>query len=143
MSSVEPTTGLVISYNYLWKREHQRGEDSGRKARPACVAVPVGATAGQVILFPITTQTPGTGRLAVEIPEIERRRLTLYGPHRCWVILDEANSDVMPGSYHLHPISLNPAIYVYGEFSAAFMRVMMRVLADALRTKQMRIVPRD
>jgi len=29
--------GLVISYNYLWAREHDRHEETGRKARPACV----------------------------------------------------------------------------------------------------------
>lgn len=30
----KPANGLVISYNYLWAREHDRHEESGREARP-------------------------------------------------------------------------------------------------------------
>jgi hypothetical protein len=29
----KPANGLVISYNYLWAREYDRHEESGRKAR--------------------------------------------------------------------------------------------------------------
>ena len=38
---MEPSNGLVISYNYLWAREYDRREESGRKARPACVQADV------------------------------------------------------------------------------------------------------
>ena len=33
----EPEHGQVILYSYLWAREFDRGEESGRKARPTCV----------------------------------------------------------------------------------------------------------
>lgn len=33
----EPQHGHVILYSYLWAREYDRGEESGRKARPTCV----------------------------------------------------------------------------------------------------------
>jgi len=46
---VEPSDGLVILYNYLWAREYDRHEQSGRKARPACVQIMIAraARAGQ------------------------------------------------------------------------------------------------
>jgi len=36
---IEPRSGLIIRYSYLWAREQDRGEESGRKDRPACVQV--------------------------------------------------------------------------------------------------------
>jgi len=138
----KPVTGLVISYNYLWRHQHERGEESGRKARPVCVAVPVGKTNGEVMLFPITTQQPGK-RIAIEIPETERRRLSLGGRVRCWIIVDEGNHDILPTSFHLEPVNLNPATYSYGTLSPAFLREFLRVLGVALRTESLRVVPRD
>ena len=44
MSSAK--TGDVVLYSYLWAREHERGEEGGRKARPACVMVLFKDTAG-------------------------------------------------------------------------------------------------
>ncbi len=138
----KPATGLVIRYNYLWTRQADAGEDSGRKARPVCVAIPVGRTGNDVVLFPITTQEP-LGHIAIEIPETERRRLKLPGGRRCWLILDEANHDQMPGSYHLEPIGLSPARYAYGVLSHAFMRLVLAKLAEAIRSHKFRTVSRD
>jgi hypothetical protein len=39
---IEPSNGLVILHNYLWARQHDRSEEFGRKARPACVQVIAG-----------------------------------------------------------------------------------------------------
>ena len=36
---VRAASGLVVLYSYLWAREHDRGEVSGRKDRPACVQI--------------------------------------------------------------------------------------------------------
>ena len=79
---VEPSNGLVISYNYLWAREYDRREESGRKARPACVQIIIaGGKSGTVVaLFPITSQPPQAGRTALEIPEMEARRIGLTIP---------------------------------------------------------------
>ena len=41
MTDGAPETGLVVSYRFLWAREHDRGAEHGRKARPACVVVPL------------------------------------------------------------------------------------------------------
>lgn len=143
MTDGAPETGLVVSYRFLWAREHDRGAEHGRKARPACVVVPLTGQAGDVVLFPLTTQEPAVGRLAVRVPETERRRLRLRGPAASWVLLDEGNRDVLPGSFHVEPIRHDPPSYAYGAFSAAFMRVVLRTLAAALRSGQAWIVTRE
>jgi hypothetical protein len=90
---VEPSDGLVISYNYLWAREYDRHEESGRKARPACVQIIVASGKGGAVvaLFPITSQPPQAERTALEIPETEARRVGLTIPS--WIIIDEWNLD--------------------------------------------------
>jgi len=143
MANGAPETGLVVSYRFLWAREHDQGAEHGRKVRPACVVVPLTGRAGDVVLFPLTTQEPAAGRLAVRVPETERRRLRLRGAAASWVLLDEGNRDVLPGSFHVEPIRHDPPSYAYGAFSAAFMRVVLRTLAAALRSGQARIVTRE
>lgn len=139
----EPETGLVINYHFLWARQHEHGEMSGRKARPVCVVVPLRTPAGTVVLFPLTTQPPGPDRVAIEVPETERRRLKLRGYGPSWIILDEANSDVMPGTYHLEPVSYDPLVVSYGKFSDAFVQLVVRTVAAALRAGKVRLVPRE
>lgn len=83
------------------------------------------------------------GRVAVAVPEIERRRLKLPGDRPCWIMLDEANSDVMPGSFHLVPLETHPLRYAYGRFSSAFVRIVLRTMAEAIRAWQVRMVQRE
>lgn len=65
--------GSVIRYAYLWAREHDRGEEAGRKVRPACIVLITRGKDGREIplIFPITSRSPRPGTEAVEIPEIE------------------------------------------------------------------------
>jgi hypothetical protein len=143
MSDVDkPVTGLVVCYSYLWVREHDAGEESGRKARPVCVAIPIGSTSGDVALFPLTTQPPQVDRICVEVPETELKRLGLRGQRRCWVILDEGNRDILPRSNYLEPLQLGPVKYAYGVFSHAFTGLLLRTLASAIRAKKVRTIPR-
>ena len=142
MTADEIRTGLVISYRFLWGREQAAGADHGRKARPTCVVVPVTAKGDLVALFPLTTQEPGPDRLSVRVPETERRRLKLRGTVPSWILLDEGNSDVLPGSYHVEPITYDPPVDAYGHFSEAFMRQVLLVLAAAIRAKRLKLVGR-
>jgi hypothetical protein len=142
MTSDAPQTGLVIRYQFLWPREHARGAEHGRKARPACVVVPLNVATKAVVLFPLTTQEPSPDRLFLRVPDTERQRLRLRGSTATWLLLDEANSDVLPGSDHIEPITHDPLVYAYGYFSQAFMRQVLRVLADAIRAKRLTIVRR-
>jgi hypothetical protein len=143
VTSDKPRTGLVISYRFLWAREQSQGAEHGRKARPTCVVVPLNLTTDAVVLFPLTTQEPGPDRLSVRVPDTERRRLKLRGSAPSWILLDEANRDVLPGSYHIEPITHDPFVYAYGQFSPAFMRQVLRVLAQAIRAERLTIVRRQ
>src|SRR5260370_41224622 len=106
----KPANGLVISYNYLWAREHDRHEESGRKAHPACVQIIVadGESGTVVALFPITSQPPQAERTALAIPEMDARRIGLTTPS--WIIVDEWNLDDLANSPHIadsRPIGLS------------------------------------
>ena len=63
--------GCVVRYAYLWAREHDRGEESGRKDRPTCMLLITHGKDGLEVplFFPITSRSPTSGSHAVEIPE--------------------------------------------------------------------------
>src|SRR5712671_5518623 len=133
---IKPANGLVISYNYLWAREHDRHEETGRKARPACVQIIVADSKGRTVvaLFPITSQPPQASRTTLEIPETDARRIGLTMPS--WVIVDEWNLDDLARSPHLadtRPIGL---------LSPAFMKRVRGAAADRIRARRYRSVPR-
>jgi hypothetical protein len=108
--------GEVLDYNYLWKREAEAGEESGRKARPVCVLLAIGRNPSRLYLYPITTQRPAADRTAVDIPDIERRRAGLDQPS--WLILDEFNRTDTDALYDFE--SLTPR----GAFSTAFTKTI-------------------
>ena len=100
MAGVAPEPGLVVPYFYLWRHQHEDGEESGRKARPAVVVVVVldeRSGKKRVAVAPLTTQEPVPTRSAVQIP---RRVLTHLGlpATRSWVICDEYNAFEWPGA---------------------------------------------
>jgi len=132
----EPANGLVISYNYLWASEYDRHEESGRKARPACVQIIIaqGKNGTVVALFPITSQPPQAGRTALEIPEMETRRIGLTIPS--WIVIDEWNLDDLAKSPHIadpRPI---------GSLSPVFMKRVRGEAAARIRARRYRSVPR-
>jgi hypothetical protein len=133
---VEPSNGLVISYNYLWAREYDRHEESGRKARPACVQIIIARneSATIVALFPITSQPPYKDRTALQIPEMEARRIGLTIPS--WIILDEWNLDNLAKSPHI--ADSRPL----GALSPAFMKRVRREAAARIRARRYRSIPR-
>lgn len=133
---IEPTNGLVILYNYLWAREHDAREESGRKARPACVQIIVAAGKNGTVaaLFPITSQPPGAERTALEIPETDARRARLRTP--AWIMVDEWNLDDLTASPHIaDPRPL-------GLLSSAFMKRVRAAAAARIRARSYRSVPR-
>src|SRR2546423_9946285 len=131
---VEPSNGLVISYNYLWAREHARHEESGRKARPACVQIIVasGESGTIVALFPITSQPPQAGQTALEIPEMEAHRIGLTIPS--WIIVDEWNLDDLAKSPHI--ADFRPI----GALSPAFMKRVRGEAAARIRARRYRSI---
>jgi hypothetical protein len=133
---IDPEHGQVILYSYLWAREHDRGEDSGRKARPTCVMLIVAGKDGhrKPLLFPITSRPPGPSTRFVEIPETEARRAKLYTP--AWVIVDEFNTDDLKTSWAIEDAE------PLGQFSRKFMSRIAAEAAAAIRAGGARSVPR-
>ncbi|MER8387182.1 hypothetical protein NKJ46_04775 [Mesorhizobium sp. M0166] len=128
--------GQIILYSYLWAREYDRGEESGRKARPACVMLIVAGKNGrkQALLFPVTSQPPRPDAYYVEVPETEARRATLYTP--AWVIVDEFNTDDLATSWALEDAK------PLGQFTRKFMSRIAGEAAAAIRAGAARTVPR-
>ncbi|GHC40227.1 hypothetical protein GCM10007291_47550 [Gemmobacter nanjingensis] len=96
-----PSPGEVFRYPFLWKREELSGETEGRKKRLVCIAVTVARQDGETVVFilPITTQPPQPARHAIEVPEIESRRVALEAYVRKWIMLDEVSTDIVERSY--------------------------------------------
>jgi hypothetical protein len=133
---IEPSNGLVISYNYLWAREYDRHEESGRKARPVCVQIIVTSGKGGtlVALFPITSQPPRADRSTLEIPEMEARRVGLKTP--AWIIIDEWNLDDLAKSPHI--ADARPL----GTLSPVFVKRIRKEAAARIRARHYRSIPR-
>jgi hypothetical protein len=128
--------GHVILYSYLGMREFDRGEESGRKARPTCVMLIMRGRDGKRVplLYPITSKSPPPGAFAVEVPETEAKRANLYSPS--WVIVNEFNLDDFARS---HSIEDSEPL---GIFSRKFMSAIAGAAAAAMRKGVSRAVPR-
>jgi hypothetical protein len=118
----EIQTGSVVEYQYLWRREAAAGEVEGRKLRPVAVAFRIRGIGEDIVyLLPITTKLPRSDIVACEVPQIEKRRAGLDPELRQWIILDELNADIIPGSYVLEPDAK------IGDFSKAFFQSVMAI----------------
>lgn len=123
-------TGAVFRYPYLWKQQADRGETEGRKDRPVAVALRIGRIDGleTIVIIPITSKMPEAARHAAEIPEIEKRRAGLDPAMRLWLMLDEANTDVLGKSYYL--ADQEPL----GQFSKPYFLPIVREFARHFRS---------
>lgn len=93
-----PKPGDVVPYSHLWWREHEAGEDSGRKVCPCVVVVAVrklNDEAFRVAVAAITHAPPGT-RAAVALPLGVKQQLGLDA-EQSWIICDEINHFEWPG----------------------------------------------
>jgi hypothetical protein len=137
-----PEAGLVIGYAYLWRREHEAGQDEGLKDRPSVIVLATGLDAdGEAIVtvLPITHSPPAQPSDAVEIPAPIKRHLGLDA-ERSWVVVSEGNEFVWPG-YDLRKIARQNR-YDYGFLPPRFFN---QVLAAFLRLHPSgrALVPRD
>jgi hypothetical protein len=104
MALPTPASGLVISYAYLWRAQHQAGATEGRKDRPCAIVVATKDEDEDTLVYvaPITHTSPADG-IGLEIPSAVKRRLGLDAA-RSWIVTDEFNRFIWPG-YDLRPIS--------------------------------------
>lgn len=109
-----PEAGMVISYSYLWRYEHQEGLEEGRKDRP-CVIILATEQKGadtKVTIAPITHKKPTNQEFSVEIPLKVKEHLGL-DMDNSWVIINEVNQFTWPG-FDLRPIHTKNGQQYYG-----------------------------
>jgi hypothetical protein len=127
--------GAVFLYSYLWAREAEAGEESGRKNRPACLLIRLSRKQDRLYMFAITSRPPAAGRIAGELNLLERKRCGLKAP--AWIILDEFNVSL---ATELHDFaSLRPL----GKLSPAFVKIALRKAFLAAKTSHARGVIRS
>ena len=133
-----PSVGQVFQYHFLWKREADKGQLEGRKARPSCVAIIVVADNGTRVLFivPITSKEPMQDRVGLRVPETEARRARLDTVMPLWVMLDELNAEVLETSFTLE--SREPQ----GAFSAAFTDAIVRGIHEVRQSAKLKLTRR-
>ena len=70
MALPSPEPGLVISYSYLWQREHEEGREEVIKDRPCVIVIAVRNQGGQplVTVAPVTHSAPSKPGEGVELP---------------------------------------------------------------------------
>jgi hypothetical protein len=105
LSFDELESGVVIRYPFLWSHEARRHETEGRKGRrPTVVALRFPQVGGDLLfLMPITTKPPRDETLAIEIPDLEKRRAGLDDDIRLWIVIEEINEDIIGKSFYLEP----------------------------------------
>ncbi len=142
MAIPNPEPGLVISYAYVWHREHQAGQIEGRKNRPSVIVLAVtreGEDPTSVVVLPITHSPPDDPASAVEIPAAVKYHLGLSS-ERCWVIVAEGNEFLWPG-YDLHKLPQSDR-YEYGFLPPRFFNQVRDAFAAYYRAGTRRIAPR-
>jgi hypothetical protein len=127
--------GAVYRFAYLWNREKLRGEESGRKDRPACLLLRPPDHPGVLIMMPITGTKPDPEQVADLIPESECKRLGLRSP--AWIVLNEYNLALVNATYDF--ASLNPL----GRFSETYQRRLRGIVRQLLASKNITAVRRD
>ncbi len=93
-----PEPADVLSYSYLWAREAEAGEESGRKDRPVVVVVArLQRSAGTLLLVaPISHLAPERPEEGIEIPANVKKQLGL-DREKSWIVLTELNRFIWPG----------------------------------------------
>jgi hypothetical protein len=129
-----PQVGDIVRFNYLWAREAEVGEESGRKARPVCVIVRTATDPSALFLLPLTSRPPAKTRAALVVPEIECKRGGLRSP--CWIICDEYNRVTMDLAHDFESLD------AVGTFSASFLKQIAASLKHEALARRAKMVVR-
>ena len=121
MSLPTPQPGLVISYAYLWAREHDRGAEEGRKDRPCAIVAARQVIEGRevVTVVPITHTPPSDPADAVQIPPALKVHLGL-DDLPSWIVVIETNDFLWPGPDLRPRRDVKPAQFDYGMLPPRF-----------------------
>ncbi|MDP3868345.1 hypothetical protein [Phenylobacterium sp.] len=100
MALPKPEVGLVIRFNYLWRREHDQGRDNARYPCPCAIILSHRRAADGltiVLVAPITHSAQAADRSALEIPPRVKEHLGLDDA-RSWVVTKKSMSSPGPDS---------------------------------------------
>ena len=127
-------TGFVYEYWYLWARERDAGEESGRKSRPSCLLLRNERIPDLLFMFPVSTVATSQGRTAMAVPASECSKAGLKKPS--WIYVDEFN--VESASAPVDFSSLEPV----GRFSDRFLNEVRNLALTEIRARKARLVKR-
>jgi len=114
-----PSQGLVIRYNYLWRKDYANGLSDSGKDRP-CAIVMYASKKGKAAVVPITHTPPELGEddLSIKIPPQICAEIGLDQDDN-WVRVSELNVFDWPGD-HLRTLPNNPLRFDYGMIPKEF-----------------------
>ena len=139
-----PERGSVIRYAYLWADENDRGQEEGKKDRPAIVlALSIKQKDGsaELLVLAVTHTPPSAESDAVAFPLDIKRQIGL-DDEPSWIVTTEANSFIWPGP-DIRPVpGRSPATVIYGRVPDGLLKaVAQSYLANRDRQRE-RLVAR-
>ena len=144
MSLPTPEPGLVIPYAYLWRHEHCKGQEEGRKVRPSVIVLAVQSPEGstpRVTVAPITHTPPAKDGEAVELPPRVKQALGL-DDDQSWIVLDEVNQFVWPG-YDIRPVPGSKDRFAYGFIPPKLYDTVIGRILELAASRRVAKIPRD
>lgn len=112
----EPQAGMVIHYEYLWAREHDKGWKRAEKIRPCVILAVVEGKESQdktVYVSPLTHTAPFHPEESIQLAPETSRRIGL-DCHDKWLMCNEVNKFTWPGALVRRVPYSSPTAYVYG-----------------------------
>lgn len=144
MSLPKPLPGLVISYAYLWAREHASGAEEGRKNRPCAIVAARQVIAGRetVTVVPVTHSPPSNPADAIELPHALKAHLGL-DDQPSWVIVTEVNDFHWPGPDLRPRPGVTPSRVDYGMLPPRFFAHIRDRILQLHQQRRLSHVPRS
>ena len=149
MSLPTPEPGLVIPHAYLWRHEHRKGQEEGRKVRPSVIVLAVRRpkdAAPRVTVAPITHTPPAKDGEAVELPPRGKQALGLDDDRswddRSWIVLDEVNQFAWPG-HDIRPVPGSKDRFAHGSIPPKLYGTVIGRILELAAARRVAEIPRD
>jgi len=143
-----PEIGLLVSYEYLWKR-HEATQNA-EKARPCCVILiylqsekddvdPGGPEATKVVYLPVSHTQPNDDQKGFELSPHAKKVVGL-DMERQWVVVSECNLDAWP--VDVRQIPGKPGQLHYGYLPPNEFERIKREFLEYRQSKKLKVVNR-
>ena len=135
---------MVIPYAYLWRHEHSRGQEEGRKVRPSVIVLAVQSPkdgAPRVTVAPITHTPHAKDGEAIELPPRVKQALGL-DDDRSWIVLDEVNQFAWPG-YDIRPVPGSKDRFAYGFIPPKLYATVIGRILELAAARRVAEISRD